>query len=275
MSKNRELQLSVFVYNDRPESTQVHGLSAVMKKFGNNRMYLGDCLSVLKRIPDKMVSLIACDLPYAQTSHSWDTMLPLEDLWMQYKRVLKPNGVVALTAKGQFMVDLILSNRDWYKYELVWDKRKASNFAHCKRRPLISHEFVLIFYEKQPTYNPQMVQGKPYVQKRKAGTVEGIAPNMTRSNVTKCEGLRYPKSILSVEGIPQRSIVHPTQKPVSLMEWLVLTYTNEKDYVLDNCMGSGTTGVACINTNRRFIGIEKDKTFFDCAVTRVEGAWYE
>lgn len=243
-----------------------------MKKLGNCRLFEGDCLKILPRVPEQYVDLILCDLPYEQTANHWDVCVPLIPLWKQYQRVLKPGGAVLLTAKGQFMIDLILSNRDWYRYELVWDKNKAANFAHCNKRPLISHEYVLVFYDKLPTYNPQMVKGKPYKQNRKEESVNGIAPNMKRGWKTESDGMRYPKSIIRVDGHAQRHVVHPTQKPVALMKWLINTYSNAGDVVLDNCMGSGTTGVACVDTGRKFIGIEQDKKYFDIATSRISKA---
>lgn len=230
----------------------------------------GDCLDIMKSISDTSVDCVICDLPYAQTANHWDVLIPLDKLWVEYKRICKSNAALLFTAKGQFMIDLILSNRDWYRYEWVWNKQKAANFAHVNRRPLMSHEFILVFYNKLPVYNPQMVQGKPYKQNRKDGTVDCVAPGMNRGWKTESDGMRYPKTIIEVENHAQRQTVHPTQKPVALMEYLIKTYTNENEVVLDNCMGSGTTGVACKNLNRSFIGIEKEESFFEIAKSRIE-----
>lgn len=233
-----------------------------------NDIYNGDCLELMKDIDDKSVDMILCDLPYAQTSNHWDSLISLDDLWIQYNRIIKDNGCIALTAKGKFMINLINSNFKNYRYEWIWDKNKGANFAHVKRMPLNVHEYVVIFYKKQPTYNPQMTEGKPYKQKRLQESVKGIADNMDRYT-TISEGKRYPKSIIRVEGIAQRHIVHPTQKPVSLFEYLIKTYTNEGDLVLDNCIGSGTTAIACLNTKRNYIGIEKDNTYYELTNERI------
>lgn len=233
-----------------------------------NRIYNEDCLEGMKRIPSKSINMILCDLPYGQTSHDWDVLIPFDALWKQYNRIIKDNGVIALTAKGKFMIELINSNLKDYRYEWIWDKNKGANFAHAKRMPLNVHEFVVIFYKKQPTYNPQMTQGKPYKQKRLRESVKGIADNMGR-HTTVSDGMRYPKTIIRTEGIAQRHIAVPTQKPVSLMEYLIKTYTNEGDTVLDNCMGSGTTIIACINTDRNYIGFELDKEHFKIADERI------
>lgn len=234
-----------------------------------NQVHKIDALEGMSQIPDKSVDLILCDLPYGQTSNKWDSIIPLEKLWDAYRRILKDNGVVLLTAKGQFMIDLIISNRDWYRYEWVWDKNKGANFAHVRYRPLNTHEYVLVFSPKgRPTYNPQMTDGKPYTQKRLQESVKGIADNMGRYT-TKSDGKRYPKSVLRVEGMAQRHIIHPTQKPVSLFEYLVLTYSNPGDIVLDNCMGSGTTAVACELTGRNWIGFELEEDYVQMTKERV------
>lgn len=220
-------------------------------------------------IPDKSIDMILCDLPYAQTSHSWDSIIDLDLLWEQYNRIIKDNGAICLTAKGKFLFKLVSSNFDNYRYEWIWNKKKGANFAHAKRMPLNVHEYVVVFYKKLPTYNPQMTEGKPYTQKRKQESVKGIADNLGRYT-TISNGLRYPKTIIEVDGIAQRDIIHPTQKPVSLFEYLIKTYTNSREIVLDNCMGSGTTAIACINTNRNFIGFEKDETYYKLAIDRIE-----
>lgn len=234
-----------------------------------NKVHQMDCIEGMKRIPEKSVDLILCDLPYGQTSNKWDTPINLDDLWAGYKRVLKDNGVVLLTAKGQFMIDLILSNREWFRYEWIWDKNKGANFAHVRYRPLNTHEYVLVFSPKgRPTYNPQMTDGKPYTQKRLQQSVKGIADNMGRHTTTS-NGKRYPKSILRVEGMAQRHIVHPTQKPIALFEYLVETYSNPGEVVLDTCMGSGTTAVACENTERNWIGFELEADYIEMTEKRL------
>lgn len=235
-----------------------------------NKIHQGDCLELMKDVPDGSIDMILCDLPYGQTSNKWDSVLDLDLLWTQYNRIIKENGCIALTAKGRFMVDLINSNRDMYRYEWVWNKNKGSNFAHAKRMPLNVHEYVLIFYKRQPTYNPQMTQGKAYFQKRANDKAVGIADNIERKSSGSKDGLRYPKTIIEVEGMAQRHIIHKTQKPVSLYEYLIKTYTDEGDLVLDNCAGSGTIGVASINTNRNWIGIELEEDFVDMSNKRID-----
>jgi site-specific DNA-methyltransferase (adenine-specific) len=237
-----------------------------------NRIYQMDCLEGMKFIPDKSIDMILCDLPYGQTSHRWDCQIPLEKLWEQYERIIKDNGAICLTAKGDFMIDLILSNRKLFRYEWVWDKNKGANFAHVRYRPLNVHEYVLVFYKKTPIYNPQMTEGKPYKQKRLQESIKGIADNLGRYT-TVSNGKRYPKSIIRVEGMAQRHIVHPTQKPLALFEYLIKTYTNEGGVVLDNCMGSGTTAVACIRTNRKFIGFETESKYIEIANKRIEATY--
>lgn len=223
----------------------------------------------MSKIPDKSIDMILCDLPYAQTSNHWDSIIPFDKLWEQYNRVIKENGAIVLTAKGKFLFELVNSNFEDYRYEWIWNKRKGSNFAHVKKMPLNVHEYAVVFYKKLPTYNPQMTEGKPYTQKRKQESVKGIADNLGRYT-TVSNGLRYPKTIIEVDGIAQRDIIHPTQKPVSLFEYLIKTYTNSGETVLDNCIGSGTTAIACINTNRNFIGFEKDETYYKLAIDRIK-----
>ncbi|WP_442638182.1 DNA-methyltransferase [Rossellomorea marisflavi] len=235
-----------------------------------NTVHQMDCIEGMKKIPDASIDLILCDLPYGQTSNKWDTPINMEELWEGYKRILKDNGVVLLTAKGQFMIDLILSNREWFRYEWIWDKNKGANFAHVRYRPLNTHEYVLVFSPKgRPTYNPQMTEGKPYTQKRLQQSIKGIADNMGRYT-TKSDGKRYPKSVLRVEGMAQRHIIHPTQKPLSLFEYLVKTYSNPGDVVLDTCMGSGTTAVACERNERSWIGFEIEDDYVKLTQSRIE-----
>lgn len=231
------------------------------------KLLKGDCLELMKDIPDKSIDAIICDLPYGTTYCQWDIVIPFEPLWQQYERVIKDNGAIVLTGNEPFSSHLRLSNLKKYKYDWKWDKVRGSNFATVKIRPFNSFEDVMVFYKKQPTYNPQMWEGKPYEQKQ--GYVgEAKQTGLKRKSVvTKSDGRRYP---LSVIRFSKESGLHPTQKPVPLFEYLIKTYTNEGDIVLDNCMGSGTTGIACLNTNRRFIGIEKDDKYFDIASNRIK-----
>jgi len=235
----------------------------------------GDCLELMKDIPDGSVDMILCDLPYGTTACKWDTVIPFAPLWEQYKRVTKRNAAIVLTASQPFTTALIGSNMREFRYSWVWDKVRGSNFQNARRQPMKCHEDVCVFYAAQPTYNPQHWYGKPYATKERnrAREVEGLsggsAAIVCAATVSE-DGRRYPLSIVRLARDGSRT--HPTQKPVALMEYLIRTYTNEGETVLDNCFGSGTTGVACVNTNRRFIGIEKDDKYFEIARKRIDEA---
>jgi len=229
-------------------------------------LHLGDCLEVMKQIPDKSVDAIICDLPYGTTQNKWDSVIPLDLLWNQYKRICK--GAIVLTAQSPFDKVLGCSNIKMLKYEWIWKKESGTGFLNAKKAPLKDHENVLVFYEKQPTYNPQMRTGfKPYVCKQ--GSVGSNYGKVNPENITQSNGDRYPLTVIEFKR--DKDKIHPTQKPVALMEYLVKTYTNEGDTVLDNCMGSGTTGVACKNLNRKFIGIEQNAGYFQIAKSRING----
>ena len=226
----------------------------------------GDCLELMKNISDKSIDLILCDLPYGTTANKWDTVIPFDELWKQYNRIIKDNGAIVLFGNEPFSSQLRLSNLKNYKYDWVWDKKRGSNFATVKIRPFNSFENIMVFYKKQPTYNPQMWKSTPYTCKQ--GYV-GVAKQtgLYRDDViTVNNGDRYPLTILSFS---KETGLHPTQKPVALLEYLIKTYTNEGDIVLDNCMGSGSTGVACKNTNREFIGMELDEKYYKIACERL------
>lgn len=229
----------------------------------------GDCLELMKDIPDASVDLILCDLPYGTTRNQWDSVIPFAGLWREYRRLCR--GAIVLTASQPFSSALVVSAPGMFRYSLVWDKSQITGFLNSKRQPLRRHEDVLVFYDNQPTYNPQFSAGEAYALNRKHATTNY---GVQRENRTDSDGRRYPTSIID---IPQERVRggHPTQKPAALMEYLIRTYTNEGDTVLDNCMGSGTTGVACANTGRRFIGIEKDERYFQIAKERIEKALKE
>ena len=232
----------------------------------NIELKQGDCLELMKDIPDKSIDMILCDLPYGTTVCKWDTIIPFDKLWEQYNRIIKDNGAIVLFGNEPFSSQLRLSNLKNYKYDWVWDKKRGSNFATVKIRPFNSFENIMVFYKKQPTYNPQMWKSTPYTCNQ--GYVgEAKQTGLYRDNViTVNNGDRYPLTILSFS---KETGLHPTQKPVALLEYLIKTYTNEGDVVLDNCMGSGSTGVACVNTNRNFIGIELDENYFKIAKERI------
>lgn len=231
-------------------------------------LYHGDCLDVMAGLPDASVDMILCDLPYGTTACKWDTVIPFEPLWAQYRRVAKRNAAIVLTASQPFTTSLIASNMREFRYCWVWDKTKGGNFALARKQPMKSHEDVCVFYRAQPTYNPEMeVRGA--VRKKGGGKASdnfGIVPSVSYNNTY------FPKSIIQFSTGSRVDHHHPTQKPVALMEYLIRTYTHEGEAVLDNCMGSGTTGVACANTGRRFVGIERDDKYFAIASERIAAA---
>lgn len=225
----------------------------------------GNCLELMKEIPDKSVDMILCDLPYGTTACKWDIVIPFEPLWEQYNRIIKDNGAIVLFSKQPFTTSLISSNMKLFKYCLVWEKDNHDNPLMAKKRFLNITEDICIFYKKQCTYNPQ---GLIKINKiTKQGRGESLSQKNSRKTEYLQEYTNYPKNILKFKrDLPN---VHPTQKPVALMEYLIRTYTNEKETVLDNCMGSGLTGVACQNTNRNFIGFELDENYFNIAKERL------
>lgn len=235
----------------------------------------GDCLEVMKDIPDGSIDMILCDLPYGVTQNSKDIVIPYEELWSNYKRVIKEHGVIALFAQGKFYINLVNSNLQMFKYDLIWDKQLVSGFLNSNKMPLRKHEQIAVFYKKLPTYNPQFTYGKPLHSRGTKYISQGLTNNNYGNyKVMESEKTekKYPTSILSIQKPHPSTTIHPTQKPVELLEYLIKTYTNEGDMVLDNCMGSGSTGVACVNTNRNFIGIELDENYFNIAKKRIEKA---
>jgi site-specific DNA-methyltransferase (adenine-specific) len=239
-----------------------------------NTLYSGDCLDIMKSIDDKSIDFILCDLPYEVTnSCSWDTIIPFELLWEQYERMIKDNGCIALTACNKFHYQLVMSNLGLYKYEWIWEKTQATGHFNAKKRPMNAHEFVDIFYKRQPTYNPQKTQGhKPVNSYTKY--IDTVNKTQVYGKCNKeisggGETDRYPRSVIKFASDKQTCYLHPTQKPVALFEYLIKTYTDEGDLVLDNCAGSGTTGIACINTNRDYILIEKEEEYCDIIDKRI------
>lgn len=231
-----------------------------------NTIYCADCLDLMREIPDGSIDMILCDLPYGTTSNKWDTIIPLEPLWKEYARIIKDNGAIVLTSQPPFDKILGSSNIKLFKYEWVWIKNIATGHLNSKKMPLKQHENILIFYKHLPIYNPQDIIKKniPTIRKgRDNGTNYGIS---NKDAIQKYEN--YPKDIIHFNMDSVK--LHPTQKPVALFEYLIKTYTCEGDVVLDNCIGSGTTAVACINTKRNFIGIEKDTDYFNIAQKRIK-----
>ena len=228
-----------------------------------NKIICGDCLKVMKDIPDKSIDMILCDLPYGKTACKWDTIIPFEPLWEQYKRIIKDNGAIVLTASQPFTSALVMSNVKMFKYEWIWIKNRGTGHLNAKKQPLACHESILVFCDGKTTYNPQKEIGKPYQRLNcsRDATNKGTYGKMNKTTDTINTGDRYPKTYLKFDKV-QRTL-HPTQKPVALFEYLIKTYTNEGDLVLDNCAGSGTTGVACKNLKRNFILIEKEPQYIE------------
>ena len=228
-----------------------------------------DCLEGMKLIPDESIDMILCDLPYGTTHNKWDSILPFDKLWIEYERIIKDHGAMVFTGQGLFTVNLIKSNENHYRYTIIWEKTKAGGFLNAKRIPLQAHEDIAVFYKKLPTYNPQMEIGKPYTKK---AVTNGDGRNYGKfdrvGTVNTNNGLRYPRSVIKISNDNHNSL-HPTQKPVELFEYLIKTYTNEGEVVLDNCMGSGTTAIACINTNRNYIGFELSEEYCKIAEERI------
>ena len=232
-----------------------------------NKIYNEDCLLGMSKIKDKSIDMILCDLPYGVTKNKWDSVIPLDKLWMEYKRIIKDNGAIVLTAQQPFTTSLINSNAENFRYTLVWDKVGTTGFQNAKKMPLRQHEDILVFYKFLPTYNPQMtVRGKP---RKKGGSKTDNGCYGELRSTESFNNTYYPTSIISISNAVKIGKLHPTQKPVELFEYLIRTYTNEGDTVLDNCIGSGTTAVAAINTNRKYIGFENDTTYCDIANQRI------
>ena len=238
-------------------------------------LYNEDCLEKMKEIPAQSIDMILCDPPYGITRCKWDKKIDLKQTWVQYERIIKDNGVICLFAQTKFFYELIKSNEKLFRYDLIWDKVLVTGFLNANRQPLRQHEQIAIFYKKQPKYNPQMGTGKPLHGKGKIETNQ-IKKNNVYGTFYKTPDLRkgstekYPTSILRFQKLHSSQMVYPTEKPIQLLEYLIKTYTNENDLVLDSYMGSGTTGIACKKTNRNFIGIEIDKKAFEMAKKRLE-----
>lgn len=243
-----------------------------------NRIYNMDCLEGMKGISDGSVDAVICDPPYkvlnkGNANAQWDRLLPFDRLWEQYHRVVKRNGAIVLFCQGMFTARLMMSNPDEWRYNLIWDKKRTTGFLNANRMPLRCHEDIAVFYREQPTYNPQFVDGEPSHARG-----SGVHKNWNQcygefSNAEfseKYDRKKHPRSIVSVQKERNADVWHPTQKPVELIRWLVRTYTNEGDTVLDNCMGSGTTAIACLMENRKFVGFETNNEYWKKANVRIE-----
>ena len=235
-----------------------------------NRIYNEDCLEGMKRIPDASVDCIICDLPYGTTACKWDTIIPFEPLWEQYERIIKYNGNIVLFGTGLFAYKLALSNERLFRYELIWKKSKCGSPLTAKFMPMKRHENILVFGRSASAYYPQMEKGKPYKRNYTPNKKNNMEYGI-KGVATDNKGTRYPISILDfAQQWRRQDQLHPTQKPVALIEYLIKTYTNEGETILDNCMGSGTTAVAAIRTKRNFIGFELQKEYFDIANKRIK-----
>ena len=259
-----ELELEILQLKQKLE--QVRG-------FGKNKVIQGDCLEAMKGIPNQSIDLILCDLPYGTTACKWDTIIPFDLLWEQYKRIIKPNSAIVLTSSQPFTSQLVMSNLEWFKYEWTWIKNKSSNFLNTKKQPLRQVENILVFYKNNTTYNPQKTQGHKPVNsftKRSDGETTGKTQMGFRGGG---QTDRYPTNVLNFPVVNNDNSngdkFHPTQKPVPLFEYLIKTYTNEGDLVLDNCAGSGTTAIAALNTNRNYILIEKEEKYIEVINKRI------
>jgi len=227
-----------------------------------NRLFEGDCLDIMEHLPDNSVDMILCDLPYGTTQNKWDSVIHLDELWERYNRVVKSNGAIVLTSQGIFTAKLILSNERFFKYKIVWTKSKPTNFLNSKKQPLRKHEDICVFYRRQTTYNPQMQPGKAYSKGVRKNQFTGSYGNFKPSLVESKNGLRYPTDVVyfkTPESEPEATVWHPTQKPVELGRYLIRTFTNEGDIVLDNTFGAGSFLVSAILEKRNFIGIEKNQ----------------
>lgn len=246
-------------------------------KTENGIIFNEDCVGQygLKNIKDKSVDLILCDLPYATTNNSWDILIDMDILWSEYKRIIKDNGAIVLTAREPFTSMLIMSNIKMFKYKTIWVKSKATNFLNAKKQPLRKYEEILVFYKKQPTYNPQMVEGEPYNKGTRKDQQTG-SYNDFRPVEVKSDGMRYPTDVVYFKTAEAEGpVIHSTQKPLGLWEWLLKTYSNEGDIIVDNCSGSLVTGVAATLHNRYFICYEMDKGNYEKGNSRLLGLTLE
>lgn len=229
------------------------------------KLLQGDCLELMKDIPDKSIDMVCCDLPFGVTQNVWDKVIPLDELWGEYHRIVKDNGAIVLNCQQPFTSKLIMSNLKYFKYCWTWYKKQCSGFLNSKKQPLRNCEDIAVFYKKQCTYNPIMRKGKPQL-KNTGGYTSNYNAFIDQPHISD---VYYPTTLLEIP-LPRFKGGHPTQKPVALLEYLIKTYTNEGETVLDNCMGSGSTGIACLNTNRDFVGMELNEEYFSVAKTRIE-----
>lgn len=253
----------------------INSIGEIDKEINENSLINEDCLKIMPYIKSKTINMILADLPYGVTQNPEDKVIPFSDLWREYERIIKDDGIILLFGQGLFYIDLVNSNRKLFKYDIVWDKILTSGFLNAKRQPLRVHENIAVFYRKKPTYNPQFSEGKPlhskgtsYMNKEHKNQNYGKFNMTDDSNAGNTK--KYPKSLISFQKPHPSNAKHRTEKPVKLLEYLIKTYSNENDLVLDNVFGSGSTIKACINTNRKFIGIEKSKEEFDRTIKELQ-----
>lgn len=224
-----------------------------------NNVFEGDCLEIMKQLPEKSIDMVLCDLPYGTTQNKWDSVIPLGGLWQQYRRIVKDDGAIVLTSQGMFTAELMVSNSKMFRYKWIWEKSKSTNFLNAKKQPLRKHEDVCVFYRKQPVYHPQMIDGLPYDKGIRKNQLSGSYGDFQPVHVHS-DGKRYPTDIIYFKTAESEGkVFHPTQKPVELGRYFVRTYTNPGDIVLDNTSGSGSFLVAALLEGRNFIGIEKNE----------------
>lgn len=224
-----------------------------------NNVLEGDCLKIMKQLPDNSIDMVLCDLPYGTTQNKWDSVIPLDELWRQYRRIVKADGAIVLTSQGMFTAELMVSNPKMFRYKWVWEKSKSTNFLNAKKQPLRKHEDVCVFYQKQPVYHPQMIEGEPYDKGIRKNQLSGSYGDFQPVHVHS-DGKRYPTDIIYFKTAESEGkVFHPTQKPVELGRYFVRTYTNPGDIVLDNTSGSGSFLVSALLEGRNFIGIEKNE----------------
>lgn len=234
-----------------------------------NKLYFGDCLEIMSTIPNKSINAVLVDLPYGTTYADWDSIIPMDKLWEQYKRLIVDNAPLIFTSNQPFTTKLIQSNMEWFKYEWIWDKENASNFANAKKQPLKQHENIIVFSSGQPPYYPVKTPGK--INHKQGKSTKNLSETRLISKRVEDDlsGMKYPKSILYFPKHSSQCGLHPTQKPLDLIEYLIKTYTKEGDVILDNCCGSGTLAVAADNLNRKWICIENNKKYFETSLKRI------
>lgn len=247
----------------------------IQTSFAINEPICGETIEIMKQIPDKSIDMILADLPYGITEAKWDSIIPLDKLWEQYLRIIKDRGAILIFGIQPFTTTLISSCQKYYKYNWIWEKKRAAGYMHAKQQPLRAAEDICVFYKKQPTYNPQMVQNTPYRFKPKVHPTETYGDRQRVTEVKSEDGLRYPRNIIQFDNANYESSnkqFHPTQKPLALLEYLIKTYTNEGDLVLDNTAGSFSTCVAAQNLNRKWVGIEQDYDYCKIGLNRLLAA---